>query len=146
MTTKAFFALAATLLLSVPLAANADYGGRGGYGQRHWAPRPHYYVPPPRPHYYYPRAPYWHTGYWHRGYHGARFGWWWVVGPDWFYYPRVTVAVPVRPAPPAIVVQPSAPAAAPPVQTWYYCRAADEYYPHVSSCDHWEEVPATPSR
>ncbi|MGH8292604.1 MAG: hypothetical protein ACRESA_03940, partial [Gammaproteobacteria bacterium] len=29
----------------------------------------------------------WAGGYWHHGWYGPRFGWWWVVGPAWYYYP-----------------------------------------------------------
>jgi len=49
----------------------------------------------------------WRGGYWHHGEHGGRFGWWWVVGDGWYFYPYVatgpegwTLVVPQE-APPA---------------------------------------------
>lgn len=57
-------------------------------------------------------------GYWHRGHHGGRFGWWWIVGPRWFWgpgpgyqQPRPIVIVPPSPV---WQQQPAAPEA--------YCR------------------------
>jgi hypothetical protein len=35
---------------------------------------------------------YWHGGHWWHGTYGARLGWWWIVGPDWYWY-----AAPVYP-------------------------------------------------
>src|SRR6185437_1417075 len=40
----------------------------------------------------------WRGGYWYHGAWGPRVGWWWVVGPTWYYY-----AEPVYPYPPAEV-------------------------------------------
>lgn len=83
-------------------------------------------------------------GYRHGG--GEHDGGWWLfpalVGGAIFY--NVT-----RPQPPVVYVQP-APVYAPnmvPVaqQYWYYCRAANAYYPYIASCPGgWQAVPATP--
>ncbi len=54
----------------------------------------------------------------------------------------------VQPAPVYVPNYPPnyAPAvAAAPVQHWYFCAAANNYYPYVSSCPSgWQAVPATP--
>jgi hypothetical protein len=54
-----------------------------------------------------------------------------------------------RPQPPVVYVQPPpayAPNVAPVVQQyWYFCPAANAYYPYVASCPGgWQAVPATP--
>jgi hypothetical protein len=111
---------------SVNISVGGYYGPRfGAYVGPYWGPR-------------------WHAGYWHHGWYGPRYGWWWVVGPSWYYYPE-----PVYPYPPVVIERevqtlPSAPGPAPQA-TWYYCDAAKAYYPYVSSCPGgWRAVPATP--
>jgi hypothetical protein len=48
--------------------------------------------------------------------------------------------------PPVIVAAPPQITPAPPVQYWYFCTAANGYYPYVSSCpEGWKTVPATPA-
>lgn len=87
----------------------------------------------------------WHGGYWHHGWYGPRFGWWWVVSGVWFFYP-----VPVYPYPdpylPSDFAAPPPPAGTPaPVagQFFYFCPAANAYYPYVPSCPTgWQQVPA----
>ena len=83
----------------------------------------------------------WSSGYWYRGWHGGRGGWWWVVGPGWYYYPE-----PVYPYPERVIVEREpVMTGPPPAQSWYYCRESDAYFPYVSSCAAgWEQVPATP--
>ena len=92
----------------------------------------------------------WRSGAWHRSWHDGRYGWWWIAGGEWFFYPQ-----PVYPYPdpydyvplPAVVVQPPPPEplAPQPQQYWYYCDAAHGYYPYVASCPSgWRAVPATP--
>ena len=90
----------------------------------------------------------WRSGHWNHGRHDGRLGWWWVVGSSWYFYPS-----PVYPnpnpwePPPAIVVSPpeGTPPPAPPTQYWYYCDAAQAYYPYVATCSGgWKPVPATP--
>jgi hypothetical protein len=89
----------------------------------------------------------WHTwrgGHWAHSRHDGRWGWWWVVGPAWYFYPTPVYPYPSPWEPPAVaIVSPPAP---PPTQYWYYCEAAGGYYPYVPTCPGgWKEVPATPS-
>ncbi len=76
----------------------------------------------------------WQGGHWVQGRHDGRVGWWWVVGPSWYYYPQ-----PVYPSP-----NPYAPpAAAPAPNAWYYCPPLQAHYPYVASCPvPWQMVPA----
>lgn len=30
----------------------------------------------------------WHRGHWYHGNYEGRFGWWWVSGSTWYFYPR----------------------------------------------------------
>lgn len=87
----------------------------------------------------------WARGYWHRGWYGPRFGWWWVVGPSWYYYPQPVYPYPQAYAPPVIVQATPAKPGPAPEQYWYYCDAARKYYPYVSACPGgWQRVPVTP--
>lgn len=85
----------------------------------------------------------WHGGHWIHDRHGGRLGWWWVVGPTWYFYERphsfvvqqapppvIVQQVPV--APPAVVMQQPQPAPVSPVL--YYCRATGTHYPETMSC------------
>lgn len=97
----------------------------------------------------------WRTGSWRHGRHAGRYGWWWVLGGTWYFYPRPVYPYPdpflppgvVVQVPPAQVVVPEpvvAPAPAAP-QFWYYCDAAKAYYPYVAACPSgWKTVPANP--
>lgn len=87
------------------------------------------------------------------GHHHARFGV--VIGPYWgpsyypyyppypYYYPPVVVE---RPAPQVYIEQqpaqaPAAPVIAAPLNYWYYCAAAQGYYPYVKECrSGWQKV------
>lgn len=93
----------------------------------------------------------WRAGSWRQMRHEGRFGWWWIAGGEWFFYSQ-----PVYPYPDpyayvpreTIVVQPSPhQTSAPPApQFWYFCAAANGYYPYVPSCPGgWQAVPATPT-
>src|SRR5690349_16496954 len=64
----------------------------------------------------------WGGGVWRHDWYGGRFGWWWVVGPNWYLYPEPIYPHPTY-VPPAIVVQqaPPVPSGLPPMQYWYYC-------------------------
>jgi len=101
----------------------------------------------------------WRGGRWAHEYHDGHWGWWWIVGPTWYFYPSpvypypdpyVPPTVVVQPAPPAVVVQPAPvaparPVTPPPPQSWYYCESARGYYPYVPACaEGWRAVPATP--
>ena len=67
----------------------------------------------------------WQGGRWFEGRHGGRLGWWWIVGPTWYYYPA-----PVYPYPDPYIP----PAVAPTPNVWYYCRPRHAYYPYVPTC------------
>jgi len=90
----------------------------------------------------------WRRGGWRESWHDGRFGWWWIAGGEWFFYPR-----PVYPYPEpynyvplqTVVVQSPQPLAPQPQQYWYYCDSAGGYYPYVATCPSgWRAVPATP--
>jgi len=92
----------------------------------------------------------WRGGRWYHASHGGRFGWWWVAGSVWYFYPAPVYPYPDPYEPPVAVIVPQAPATpAPPPpqpQNWYYCDASKGYYPYVPSCAAgWRVVPATPS-
>ncbi len=106
----------------------------------------------------------WRSGAWRHGRHAGRYGWWWVLGGTWYFYPRPVYPYPdpflppgfvVEVSPPPVVVQaPTTPPVLPPQviapapaapQFWYYCEAAKAYYPYVAACPSgWKTVPATP--
>jgi hypothetical protein len=92
----------------------------------------------------------WRGGGWHHEFHDGRWGWWWVVGPTWYFYPQPVYPYPNPYEPPVAVVvppqQPATPAPPPPTpQNWYYCEGARGYYPYVPACPGgWRVVPATP--
>jgi hypothetical protein len=93
----------------------------------------------------------WRGGGWRHDFHDGRMGWWWVVGPTWYFYPEPVYPYPNPYEPPvAVIVQPAPPKAAPPPpppppQNWYYCESARGYYPYVPACPSgWRAVPATP--
>ena len=62
----------------------------------------------------------WRGGYWFHGAYSGRRGWWWVVGPSWYYYPAPVYPYPTQNVTEVIEVQvpgapppPAAPAPAP---------------------------------
>jgi hypothetical protein len=76
----------------------------------------------------------WRGGRWFHARHDGRFGWWWVVGPSWYFYPAPVYPYPDPYTPP--YATPAAPA-------WYFCPPAQAYYPYVPSCPvPWQIVPA----
>lgn len=96
----------------------------------------------------------WRAGNWHHGPHGGRLGWWWVAGGIWYLYPQPVYPYPDPYLPPVVVQQPAPvviqapPTAAPPATpaVWYFCEAANGYYPYVPACPAgWKTVPATPA-
>jgi hypothetical protein len=104
----------------------------------------------------------WHRGGWHHGWHDNRLGWWWVVAGSWYFFNRPVYPYPSADVPPVIIEQEpevmvvsppvTVPAYVPPpapvasVQTWYYCKSTNSYYPYVSSCgEGWMQVAATPA-
>ena len=90
----------------------------------------------------------WRGGTWSRDWHDGRFGWWWIVGPWWYFYPAPVYPYPQY-VPPAVVEEqaPPVPTGLPPSQYWYYCDNPQGYYPYVASCGTpWRPVPAAPPR
>ena len=80
----------------------------------------------------------WRGGHWSRGRHDGRVGWWWVVGGTWYLYPGPVYPYPNPYEPPMVMLPP-------PTQYWYFCTAANAYYPYVASCPGgWTQVTATP--
>lgn len=91
----------------------------------------------------------WRGGHWTHDWHDGRFGWWWLAGDIWYFYPAPIYPYPSPWEPPAdVVMAPGAPTAepAPPAtRVWYYCDASQNYYPYVASCPAgWRQVPAAP--
>jgi hypothetical protein len=77
----------------------------------------------------------WRGGRWQHGVHGGRGGWWWVVGPSWYYYPA-----PVYPYPDPYWPPLAGPA---PEGYWFYCPSVGGYYPYVAICpDGWVREPS----
>jgi hypothetical protein len=90
----------------------------------------------------------WRGGHWFHGWHGARLGWWWIVGPAWYWYPAPVYPYPNPYTPPVVVQAPASPPAQPQnlPPTWYYCDRPAGYYPYVPECaSGWKAVPATPA-
>jgi hypothetical protein len=78
----------------------------------------------------------WRGGSWFHGAHDGRDGWWWRVGPLWYFYATPIYPYPDPYVPPIIAVPPPAP-------TWYYCANPRGYYPYVGRCFMpWRAVPA----
>ena len=97
--------------------------------------------------------PIWRGGHWRHARYGGRLGWWWIVGPTWYFYSRPIYPYPDPYTPPVIVniaptSQAPAPATPPPqAQNWYYCEASKEYYPYTPTCPGgWKMVPVTPPK
>ena len=126
--------MTAVLLVISTVPGHADRGGHGykGYGYKGHASRSHGH----RGH--------WHTGHWHRRpwHSGVRvfispglvvpFGSYWES-----YSPSPVVVAPA----PRVYVAP----APPPPTYWYYCDAAQAYYPYVQQCPGgWRQVLPTP--
>lgn len=93
----------------------------------------------------------WRGGHWRHTSYGGRLGWWWIVGPSWYYYSRPIYPYPDPYVPPVVIVEGTtstqSSTAQPPVQNWYYCEASNQYYPYVDTCPAgWKTVPATPPK
>jgi len=97
----------------------------------------------------------WHGGgYRYYGWHGGHYGWWWINGGLWWPYYAYGPGYPYY-SPyygyPGPYYPPANPPASygnlPPQQPlWYYCDAAQAYYPHVQTCPGgWHPVPAIPA-
>jgi hypothetical protein len=87
----------------------------------------------------------WHGGGWHHDFHGGRLGWWWVVGPHWYFYNAPIYPYPDPYVPPVVIVQPPPATGVPHAQSWYYCDDPQGYYPYVNECrGPWRAVPTSP--
>jgi hypothetical protein len=99
------------LLMLIPGVAQAfGHGGRwyGGYSRGYWP-----------------------QGDWFHGAYSGRAGWWWIVGPSWYYYPA-----PVYPYPPETKSLSKSQAFS------YYCKKSKSYYPVVNTCaEGWVATP-----
>ena len=102
----------------------------------------------------------WHYGYWYHGPYLDHIGWWWVVGPTWYYYPD-----PIYPYPPLdpepeyyVMVDGTPPApAVPPGDApkspskddskayTFLCEASQIYYPYTTMCKgEWKTMAVPP--
>jgi hypothetical protein len=92
----------------------------------------------------------WYGGHWAHERHEGRYGWWWLAGGLWYFYPTPVYPYPDPYAPPVVLAPqvaapPVSPLAPPPAQYWYYCDSAGAYYPYVPACPSgWRAVPANP--
>jgi len=91
----------------------------------------------------------WRGGHWEHRYHDGRYGWWWLAGGLWYFYPAPVYPYPDPYVPPLAAATP--PLVAPPVvgapapRYWYYCESAGGYYPYVPACPSgWRAVPGGP--
>lgn len=94
---------------------------------------------------YYGRVPgNWHQGHWYHGPHNGRSGWWWIVGPSWYFYLSPVYPYPDPWLPPSLYgVAPPPPGV--PGRYWYYCADPPGYYPYVPQCNFgWRAVLAWP--
>lgn len=83
----------------------------------------------------------WRRGHWYHGSHDGHFGWWWVIGTLWYFYPAPVYPYPNPYVPPVVAPPPSAS----PPQYYYYCENPSGYYPYVIQCPGgWRLVPTTP--
>jgi hypothetical protein len=114
---------------------------RDGDHDRHYGRDRHDVQHPLGPPHGYPVHPYgdrdiarWRAGGWRHEWHDGRMGWWWVVGPGWYFYPA-----PIYPFPSPYVPPMIAPPRGP---MWYWCAAPAGYYPYVTQCSvPWQAVP-----
>ncbi len=84
----------------------------------------------------------WRHGSWHHGHHRGRIGWWWVVGPSWYFYSGPVYPYPNPYVPPVVVISQTV---VDDTEYWYYCEDADDYYPYVEECaSEWIPIPAEP--
>lgn len=84
----------------------------------------------------------WRRGSWHHGHRHGRVGWWWVVGPSWYFYSGPVYPYPDPYVPPVVVISHTV---SDDTRYWYYCEDVDDYYPYVEECaSEWIPVPAEP--
>src|SRR5258708_14041289 len=77
----------------------------------------------------------WRAGGWRHIEHGGHFGWWWVAGGVWYFYPQPVYPYPDPSEPPVPVIVRQAPATPPPPppppQNSSSCEAPSPPYPYV---------------
>jgi hypothetical protein len=79
-------------------------------------------------------------GHFVHGRHHGHFGWWWVDGGLWYWYPAVVYAYPYPDEAPVAVAGPPLDFG-PATQYWSYCEASRAYYPYVTTCPGgWKQV------
>lgn len=126
--------LTAMSIMAGPSAADERDHRHGAERERHENRRPQAHRFNHRDH------AHWRAGRWHHGDRAGRSGWWWIVGPAWYFYPAPVYPYPDPYVPPLV----QAPRAAPATQYWYYCTHPPGYYPTVPECRvDWQRVPAT---
>ncbi len=76
--TKGIGALAVCVAAAVGLPGLAHAQHEGG---RHWHGGD-------IRHFHAHDLPVWRAGHWYHGYYGGRFGWWWMVGGVYYWYPQ----------------------------------------------------------
>jgi len=87
----------------------------------------------------------WRGGHWFHGDYGGRFGWWWIIGGNWYFYPQPVYPYPDPYVPPVVMPAQPVPLPAPARTYWYYCPNPSGYYPYVAACPtNWMLVPASP--
>jgi hypothetical protein len=115
----------AWMLAAPAMAQHAGPGGHWGGGGGAWHGHPGY-----GDIHHFDRG-YWNGGHWWHGNYGDRFGWWWIVGPNWYWYPAPIYPYPEPFLPPGAVTG-----------WWYWCDAYQQYYPYVGACPSgWRAVP-----
>jgi hypothetical protein len=69
--------------------------------------------------------------HWWHGTYSGRPGWWWIVGPDWYWFPT---AIYLYPDPYTL------PGMGP--GYWYWCDDHQQYYPYVEAFPSgWRTMP-----
>jgi hypothetical protein len=80
----------------------------------------------------------WRGGRWWHGWHDGRSGWWWIVGPAWYWYPAPVYPFPDPYLPPAVAPAPPGPGP----RVYYWCDNPQGYYPYVPQClAPWRALP-----
>ena len=128
--------LAASMV--APAARAQRSGHEQGHGHGHRGPGPEWHGNIARFHEH--DWGVWRGGHWTHAHHGGRLGWWWVVGPSWYFYPAPVYPYPSPWEPADVIVT-----GPPPAQFWYYCDATRNYYPYVLVCPGgWRAIAPAP--
>ena len=99
----------------------------GGFGNHAGLPHPHQWTGNLRNF----GGSTWGKGHWYHGLHNGALAWWWVAGPEWYYFDAPIYPAPDFDVPPGMVDG-----------WWYWCAPAQEYYPYVTYCPApWVRVP-----